>query len=428
MLQHTLTQIKQSYFDKRIAFIFFNGIISGFPWVIIGSAMTLWLKDAGLTRTAIGFFGSIFFVYSINWLWAPLLDKIKIPYLYKKLGFRKSWLLVLQGLMFLLIVAISSTNPASSIVWVSILALGVAIVSATSDIVIDAYRIEIIDSDETGKIAAASAITTSGWWVGFGFLGAFALYFADFTENWSLVYLVLSGFVLLFIVNILLMPSENHLEKQTDVGLLSIVETFVNPLKDYFSRYGKTAILILLFIMFFKIGEAFLGKMSLVFYDEIGFSKSDIATYSKLLGSTLTIIFSIIASFFTIRFGLVKGLIIGGIAMASTNIMYSYIALIGPDKEFLALTIFLDNFTSAFSTVAFVAFISHLVNKAYTATQYALMSSMGNLGKTLFASSSGLLVDGLDGNWFIFFIITALMVVPSLLMLGVIAKKLKQLL
>jgi PAT family beta-lactamase induction signal transducer AmpG len=224
------------------------------------------------------------------------------------------------------------------------------------------------------------------------------------------------------------MPNEQHISKDVDVSVSSLVETFVNPLKDYFSRYGKTAVLILLFIMFFKIGEAFLGKMSLVFYDEIGFSKSDIATYSKLFGSTLTIIFSIVASFFTIRFGLVKGLIIGGIAMASTNVMYAYIALIGPDKDFLALTIFLDNFTSAFSTVAFVAFISHLINKTYTATQYALLSSMGNLGKTLFASSSGLLVDGLDGNWFIFFIITALMVIPSLLMLGFIAKKLKQLL
>jgi PAT family beta-lactamase induction signal transducer AmpG len=422
-----INKIKQSYLDKRILVIFLNGIASGFPWVIIGSAMTLWLKDAGLTRTAIGFFGSIFFVYSINWLWAPLLDKIKLPYI-QKLGFRKSWLLLLQTLLLLLIIAISFTNPTISIIWISLLALLIAIVSATQDIVIDAYRIEIIEHNEEGKIAAASATTTAGWWVGFGFIGAFALYFADIVENWSLVYLTLSVFVLFFIVNTSLMPNEQHISKDVDVSVSSLVETFVNPLKDYFSRYGKTAVLILLFIMFFKIGEAFLGKMSLVFYDEIGFSKSDIATYSKLFGSTLTIIFSIVASFFTIRFGLVKGLIIGGVAMASTNVMYAYIALIGPDKDFLALTIFLDNFTSAFSTVAFVAFISHLVNKAYTATQYALLSSMGNLGKTLFASSSGLLIDGLSGNWVIFFIITALMVIPSLLMLGFIAKKLKQLL
>jgi PAT family beta-lactamase induction signal transducer AmpG len=419
-------EIKKSYLDKRILFIFLNGIASGFPWVIIGSAMTLWLKDAGLTRTAIGFFGSIFFVYSINWLWAPFLDKIRLP-LAKKLGRRRSWLIALQAILFALIIALSFTNPSISIIWVSLLGLLVAIVSATQDIVIDAYRIDIIDKDDAGKIAAGSAMATSGWWVGFGFIGAFTLYLADSVENWSIVYLITSLFVALFIFNTLQMPKEIESEKkeQPKFNLDFLISTFVDPLKDYFLRYGKTAILILLFIMFFKIGEAFLGKMSLVFYDEIGFSKSDIATYSKLLGSTLTIIFSIIASFFTIRFGLVKGLIIGGVAMAATNLMYSYLAVVGADKEFLALTIFLDNFTSAFSTVAFVAFISHLVNKSYTATQYALMSSMGNLGKTLFASSSGLLVDGLDGNWFVFFIITAVMVVPSLIMLGFIAKKLK---
>ncbi|MBW5290625.1 MAG: AmpG permease [Candidatus Ruthia sp. Asou_11_S2] len=415
-------------------FIFLNGVASGFPWVIIGSTMTLWLKDAELTRTAIGFFGSIFFVYSINWLWAPLLDKVKIPFL-NTLGFRRSWLLFLQILLFILIIAISWTDPKISIVWVSLLALLIAITSATQDIVIDAYRIEIISESKDGKIAAAAAAATSGWWFGFGFLGAFALYLADYSNNWSMVYFVMSFFVLGFMLTTLLMPKETH-SNQTTTDTQWLGETFFSPLKDFFSRFGTTAILILLFIIFFKIGEAFLGKMSLVFYDDIGFSKTDIATYSKLLGSTLTIIFSIIASFVSIRFGLLKGLVIGGVSMALTNLMYSYLATIGADKEFLALTIFLDNFTSAFSTVAFVAFISYLVNKTYTATQYALMSSMGNLGKILFSSSSGLLVDSLEGRdwviafggeWAVFFAITALMVIPSFVMLFWIGKKFKHL-
>ncbi len=417
-------------------FIFLNGIASGFPWVIIGSAMTLWLKDAGLTRTAIGFFGSIFFVYSINWLWAPLLDKIKIPF-FKTLGFRRSWLLLLQILLFILIIAISWTDPKISIVWVSLIALLIVITSATQDIVIDAYRIEIISENKDGKIAAAAAVSTSGWWFGFGFLGAFAFYLADYSNNWSMVYFVMSFFVLGFILATLLMPKEVHSNQTvTNTPKQWLDETFFSPFKDFFNRFGITAILILLFIMFFKIGEAFLGKMSLVFYDDIGLSKTDIATYSKLLGSTLTIIFSIIASFVSIRFGLLKGLFIGGVSMALTNLMYSYLATIGADKEFLALTIFLDNFTSAFSTVTFVAFISYLVNKTYTATQYALMSSMGNLGKILFASSSGLLVDSLEGKdwviafggeWAVFFAITTLMVIPSLIMLFWIGKKFKDL-
>jgi len=391
-----MNKLLKIYLDKRLLFIFLNGIASGFPWVIIGSAMTLWLKDAGLTRTAIGFFGSIFFVYSINWAWAPLLDKVKNPFV-KVFGFRRGWLLPLQICLFILIIAISFTDPKVSLIWVSLLALLVAIVSATQDIVIDAYRIEIINEDDNNKVAAAAAATTAGWWFGFGFLGAFSLYLADYINDWSIVYFVNSFFVLGFISITLLLPKEVHLatEPTKDSAGEWLSEAFISPLKDFFDRFGTTAILILLFIVFFKIGEAFLGKMSLVFYDDIGFSKSEIATYSKILGSTLTIIFSVIASFVSIHFGLFKGLVIGGVAMALTNLMYSYLAIIGADVNFLALTIFFDNFTSAFSTVTFVAFISYLVNKAYTATQYALLSSMGNLGKVLLASSSGLLVDSL---------------------------------
>jgi PAT family beta-lactamase induction signal transducer AmpG len=418
-----IAKIKNSYLDKRILFIFLNGIASGFPWVIIGSAMTLWLKDAGLTRSAIGFFGSIFFVYSINWLWAPLLDKVKLP-LTKTLGRRKSWLIILQLLLFVLTLLLFLTDPKISIAWVSLLALLIAFTSATQDIVIDAYRIDVIADNEEDKISSASAATTSGWWVGFGFLGAIAFYVAD-VLSWNSTYFVMSLFFLIFALNTLVMPKESEKTKESQEFKSNLLNTFISPIKEFFSRLGWIALLIIIFVMFFKIGEAFLGKMSLVFYSEIGFSKSDIATYQKLFGSTITIIFSIIASFISIKYGLLRGLLIGGVAMAATNLLYSYLSIIGADTNFLILTLFLDNFTSAFSTVAFVAFISSLVNKAYSATQYAALASLGNLGKTLFAASSGLLIDGLAGDWFIFFIITALMVLPSLIILIIIGKKLK---
>jgi PAT family beta-lactamase induction signal transducer AmpG len=418
-----IAKIKNSYLDKRILFIFLNGIASGFPWVIIGSAMTLWLKDAGLTRSAIGFFGSIFFVYSINWLWAPLLDKVKLP-LTKTLGRRKSWLIILQLLLFVLTLLLFLTDPKISIAWVSLLALLIAFTSATQDIVIDAYRIDVIADNEEDKISSASAATTSGWWVGFGFLGAIAFYVAD-VLSWNSTYFVMSLFFLIFALNTLVMPKESEKTKESQEFKSNLLNTFISPIKEFFSRLGWIALLIIIFVMFFKIGEAFLGKMSLVFYSEIGFSKSDIATYQKLFGSTITIIFSIIASFISIKYGLLRGLLIGGVAMAATNLLYSYLSIIGADTNFLILTLFLDNFTSAFSTVAFVAFISSLVNKAYSATQYAALASLGNLGKTLFAASSGLLIDGLAGDWFIFFIITSLMVLPSLIILIIIGKKLK---
>jgi PAT family beta-lactamase induction signal transducer AmpG len=291
-----MNKLLETYLDKRMLFIFLNGIASGFPWVIIGSAMTLWLKDAGLTRTAIGFFGSVFAVYSINWLWAPLLDRVQIPILTKRFGQRRSWLLLLQSLLLLLIVAISFTNPKDSVIWVSLLALAVAIVSSTQDIVIDAYRIDAFSLEEKDKLPATAAMATSGWWVGYGFLGAVALYLSDFGKDWSSIYLIISVFVVGFILNTLwLHEPESQREavqaqaQKTYENLLGghnpwqktsawFLSTVVEPLKDFFVRFGKTAIIILLFIVFFKIGEAFLGRMSLVFYKEIGFTTGEIAT------------------------------------------------------------------------------------------------------------------------------------------------------
>ncbi len=441
------TKIVKTYLDLRMLFIFLNGIASGFPWVIIGSAMTLWLKEAGLTRTSIGFFGSIFFVYSINWIWAPILDRVKLPLL-GRLGKRRSWLLLMQILLFILIILIAITNPSRSIIWVSLLALLVAIVSATQDLVIDAYRIDILAFSEKDKLPATAAIATSGWWVGYGLIGAVVLYLSDLGLSWNAVYGLSALFVIALILNTLWLkePASCEPEVQQKVqhqdekkfsekgGLRSIaylcawcLATVGEPIKDFWVRFGHIAILIFLFILLFKVGEAFLGRMSLVFYKEIGFSNSEIATYSKLIGSTLTIVFSLIASVITVHYGLIRGLMIGGIAMAASNLMFAYMAHVGPNTTVFASAILVDNFTSAFSTVAFVAFISHLTNRAYTTSQYALMASLGNFGRTIFAGGSGLLVDSLDGDWELFFIITTLMVIPSLLMLRYISRNLRHL-
>ena len=438
-----MKKIINTYFDRRMAFIFFNGAASGFPWVVIGSAMTLWLKDLGLTRTAIGFFGSVFAVYSLNWMWAPLLDRVRLPLL-ARLGQRRSWLLLLQALMLLLILAMSRFDAGGSLVFLSLLALSVASVSATQDVVIDAYRIDVLALGETDKLPAGAALATAGWWSGYGFLGAAALYFSDFGMSWNGVYVFLAMCVPLFMLNTLLLrePRSARFEAQREIqdayeNMLGggghmwrrfaawCLTTLFQPIRDFFSRFGAIALLIFLFIVFFKIGEAFLGRMSLLFYKEVGFTSAEIATYSKLVGSTLTIAFSIVAGAITVHFGLVRGLMVGGISMAATNLIFAYMAATGPDTTVFATAIFLDNFTSAFSTVAFVAFISHLTSRTYSASQYALMASLGNFGRTLFAGGSGWLVDSLDGDWMVFFVITALMVAPSLLMLYWIAKKLR---
>ncbi len=418
------------YKDRRLLVVFTLGMLSGFPWVLIGSAMTAWLQEAGLTRSAIGFFGSVFAVYAFNFLWAPLLDGFKLPWV-NRLGRRRSWIFLMQFIILLMVVAIAFTNPANSLIWTSILALGIAIASATQDVAIDAYRIEIMREEEQHKIPAAAAMATSGWWTGYSLPGAIALILSDQPGmSWQGVYLVLAAFVVLSIGFLLFIkePAQHNSDQpeQTDIGLVqSLVETVVKPLTEFFQRNGiQIAVLVLSFIFLFKIGEAFLGRMSIVFYKEIGFSNTQIGIYSKLVGWWVIIIFSLIASALNIRFGIVKGLMISGLAMAATNLMFTWIALVGPNVPLFASAIIVDNFTASFATVAFVSFISYLTNRAYTATQYALMASLGNLGRTTLATLSGLMVDSLDGNWALFFVLTALMVIPSLLLLKSLSNRL----
>ncbi len=433
-----------------MVWIFLLGFSSGFPWVLIGSAMTAWLQEAGLTRTAIGFFGSVFVVYALNFLWAPLLDRLRVPVLGRLLGQRRSWIVLMQWTIMVAAVAIGLTSPAANLLWTSLLALLIAVASATQDVAVDAYRIEIIGSDEAERIPHAAAITTSGWWTGFSVPGALALYLSDLPGmEWSSVYGVMAGIMLLlsWMVWRIREPESSRAQKQheTEIHYEEELEehhveshqaqhwmawwavTVVEPFAEFFRRNGwRLAFTVLAFIFLFKLGEAFLGRMSIVFYKEIGFSNSEIATYSKLVGWWVTIVFSLVAGVFNARFGIVRGLMIGGVAMASTNLLFSWLALAGPNTTIFATAVVLDNFTSSFATVTFVTFISYLTSRTYTATQYALMASLGNLGRTTVASFSGVVVDGLGGDWFTFFLLTALMVTPALLLLWWIGRHLQR--
>lgn len=420
------------YKDKRLRTIFFLGTLSGFPWVLIGSAMTAWLQEANLTRSAIGFFGSIFVVYALNFLWAPLLDMFNIPLLHT-LGRRRSWIVVMQAVILVLVLGIAFTNPASSLIWTSVLALGIAIASATQDIAIDAYRIEIISEEEINKVPAAAAMATSGWWTGYSLLGAFAFILSDQAGvEWKHVYLSLSVYLvisLLFVLRIDKPSSQVYADTRSHTsGIVDLLfNTVLKPLLEFFQRNGVAlAFSLLLFVFLFKLGEAFLGRMSIVFYKEIGLSNTDIGIYSKILGWFVIVVLSLVSSELTIRYGLVKGLMFGGLAMASTNLMFSWMSIVGPLKTLFAATVIIDTATAAFASVAFVAFISHLTNRAYTATQYALLASLGNLGRTSIAVFSGALVDYLGGDWALFFVITAVMVLPSLILLAYLAKQIKQ--
>ncbi|WP_105213213.1 AmpG family muropeptide MFS transporter [Pseudoalteromonas sp. T1lg22] len=455
-MSHTALSLRdftQHFRDRRLVTVFIFGISSGFPWVLIGSVMSAWLKDEGLTRSMIGLFGMVFGAYSINFLWSPLVDRVRIPLLTDWLGQRRSWILCCLCIVFAATLSMAFVDISEQLFVIALLALIIAIASATQDIAIDAYRIDILAENESEKMSAAAAMATSGWWTGYALLGAMPFYAADIPGvDWPDVYLALAVIVALLIVYVFFAqePESNRehvhaqLEQQYQQQLgkhASILPRWVNivfawlgvtiiePLRSFFTRNGvKTALALLAFIFLFKIGEAFLARMSIVFYKEVGFSNSDIATFSKLGTAVLTIIFAFLGSLFNSRFGIVKGLFISGVAMAASNLMFSWIAVAGPKLSLYALAILLDGFTQAWSLVAMVAFISMLCDRAFSATHYALLASLGNLGRTLLSGYSGVIVDDwLHGDWSMFFILTALMVIPSLVFLFLIRKRLYQL-
>ena len=442
------------YFERRMARILLLGVISGFPWVLIGSSLSLWLKEDGLSRTTIGWAGLIFGVYAFNFLWAPLVDRIRIPWLTDRLGHRRAWIVTLQAVILVCLAAWSAVEPTANLAGVVAIGLVIAIASATQDITIDALRIEQIGTTEGESMAAGAATAVVGWWTGYKLGGVVALETATAFQNagvadyWQATFLVLGVVVVLCNIGLMFVhepPAGTRMAAQEEdeslvasrIGVSGplgraaawLGATVVGPLLSFFRRNGVAiAVAVLGFIFLFKIGEAFLGRMSLIFYKEIGFSKSDIALYSKGLGWVTTVTFTVLGGLFAIRIGLVRAMFVSGIAMALTNLMFAALAWTGKSEVLFAAAVILDDLTSSFATVTFVAFISMLVDRTYTATQYALLASIGTAGRTLFAASSGALVDWLEGDWGTFFVITTIMVLPSLVCLWAIRERLAEML
>jgi len=472
--KQSLSETFSIYLDKRMLRILLLGAISGFPWVLIGSSLSLWLKEEGLSRSTIGWAGLIFAVYAFNYLWAPLVDKLKIPYLTKKLGHRKSWIVLMQIAILNCLVTWSFINPTENLTLLITVGLIIAIASATQDITVDALRIEQIGEYENKSMAAGAAMAVVGWWSGYKLGGVIALFTAQYFEDigiinyWQTTFLILGIVVILMNIGLMFVREQTSIDRQlkqreTDElirsklgskNIFSTVTAWISgtlggPIISFFKKNGfSIAVGILSFVFLFKIGEAFLGRMSVVFYKEMGFSKGDIAIYSKTLGWITTVIFTLLGGLLAIRSGTIKTMFIAGILMAATNLLFSILAISEKSELLFAFAVIADDIAAAFATVAFVAFISLLVDRTYTATQYALLASIGTAGRTIMASSSGALVDSLESGalinlkykfinlgsisipsfenpWAVFFVITAIMVIPSLICLWFIKDKLK---
>ena len=387
--KNTISESFSIYFDRRMIKILLLGSISGFPWVIIGSSLSLWLKEDGLSRSTIGWAGLIFAVYAFNYLWAPIIDRIRIPWLTDKVGHRRGWIISMQAIILISLICWSLINPTTNLALVVSIGLIIAIASATQDITVDALRIEQIGEHEGKSMQAGAAMAVVGWWTGYKLGGVVALNAAEyfqklgFVNYWQITFLVLG--IIIICCNIGLMfvnepqPTERaEKQRETDKMIESklgssnimtkvltwLASTVIGPVISFFKKNGfNIALAILGFVFLFKIGEAFLGRMSVIFYKEIGFTKSDIALYSKGLGWITTVIFTLLGGLFAIRSGVIKAMFLSGILMASTNLLFSLLAWSGKSELLFAIAVIFDDMAAAFATVAFVAFNSLLVDR-----------------------------------------------------------------
>ncbi len=422
MLKKWLTAAK-IYMDKRMLTMIALGFSSGFPLLLVFGTLNLWLKDAGISYAAIGLFSLVKTPYSFKWAWSPLIDRIRLP-LFCRLGRRRGWALFTQIILMLSILCMSTVNPSASPLTMAFFAVLVTIASASQDIVLDAYRIESFSSKEQG---AGVAIFVLGYRFGLIFSGAGAIWMAS-VMSWNNVYVIMSLGALIGMIAILCSKEPAQDSKKTQVSysgsLRKRIKKFLltavyDPFKD-FMRKPDWAV-ILLFIFFYRMSDAYMGPMAYPFYDDMGFSKVEIAYVSKLYGMIATILGGIAGGLIINRFGIMKSLFWFGLLQGITNLMFVAQSYAGHNIYLLTVTISLDNISAGMGTTALVAYLSSLCNIAYTATQYALLSSLMSFARDLFAATSGFLADHV--SWDIFFFITALMVIPGLILLAYLTKK-----
>ncbi len=419
------------YRERRVIVILLLGFSSGLPLLLVYATLSAWLKEAGISLTAIGLFSWASTAYAIKFLWAPLVDRMPLPLLTRVLGQRRSWLVMAQGSVAICMLGLGSTDPANNISATVLWAVLLAFASATQDIVIDAYRVESLPDNCQG---AGAATYTFGYRMAMLVAGAGALIIAD-VSGWFVAYAVMASLMAIGFMTALISPEpvrqytdESRKREQQITEALSrftrwpersrqfAAETYaavICPFADFMTR--RHWLMILLFVAFYKYGDALLGVMANPFYLDIGFSKSEIALISKFYGMVMTITGSLLGGLLVVRYGIFKTLLIGGIAQALSNLAFAAQALVGKSLPMLAVTISIENFTGGIATIAFIAYLSSLCNVAYTATQFALLTSLMAFARTIFASGGGWLADQM--NWVAYFLLTTVAAVPGLLLL-----------
>jgi len=459
------------YLDRRVFSILLLGFAAGLPLLLVLRTLSAWLAEDGIDTTTIGLFGFVMAPYTLKFLWAPLMDRLPLPVLSAAFGRRRSWLLLTQACLIAAIFGLGQTDPGQDLFLTALMALLVAFCSASQDIVIDAYRIEILEEHQLG---AGSANYVTGYRIGMWVAAAGALYLAD-VAGWSVAYTAMALLMLVGVATVLLNPEpappppDSALEPpaaaggRRQLGILLLLaaalgaftglllgagfgaragwlggiavaavlaalstvfghspafrQAVVEPFRDFLVRNGlAVALVILAFISLFKASDVLLTLMANPFYLEIGFSKSQIAWVSGTFGLIVTFIGSYLAGTLIYRIGILPGLWIGGVLMMASNLMFALLAWVGASYPLFHVVILVENVSGGMGTTAFIAYLASLCNRRYTAVQYALLTSfMQMFGKFVVVPGSGFLVAAL--GWINFFVLSTLAGLPALALL-----------
>ena len=400
----------------------FLGFSAGLPLLLILGTLSFWLREAGIDRSTIGYLTWVGLIYAFKWMWAPLVDRLSIPVFTKLFGRRRSWLLFAQLLIILGLVGMASIDPKvqlTPIVWCTLL---VAFGSATQDIALDAFRIESADSDHQ---AALAATYQTGYRLALIWSGAGVLWLAARAETgvtsydasaWQFAYLCMALSISVGVITTLFSKEPVRIELAKARNATAwLHQTLIEPFADFIKRYGWHAILILSLIAIYRISDVVMGIMANPFYVDMGYTKDEVAAVSKVFGVVMTLVGAFVGGVLTLRFGVMRILFLGAILSAVSNLLFAWLATQGHDLHGLVWVISADNLSSGIATAAFIAFLSSLTNIQYSATQYALFSSMMLLLPTWLAGFSGVFVDSFGYPYF--FLRTAIIGAPVLILI-----------
>jgi len=410
MINSKFQQWLKTYLNRRMLVVLLLGFSSGLPIALVGGTLQAWFKTSGATIVAIGFMTLITQPYSYKFLWAPILDKYALP---SFLDRRRSWILLMQLGILSLIVLMAVFSPKASIKifnWdipvLLILGFILSIFSATQDIAIDAYRIEVLKHDERGL---GSALGIEGYRLAMIASGGFALMLAD-KFGWQTTYLIMAGLMSLGLLAVAIAPPVEYRGNTKNNNLWVVIQ---DAFKDFLLR--KNAWLILLLIVLYKLSDAFSHALSTIFLLDLNFDLSEVGIINKVLGVIATLVGVFIGGLFMTRVGLFKALLSFGLLSAVANLTFMLLAMAGKNYPLAYTAVFIENICSGMGTAAFVAFIISLCNPQYTATQFALLSSLAAMGRVYVGPAAGYLVQEL--GWAGFYFFTALVAIPALLLL-----------